>query len=183
MKIPQITIHQQFAQIGLKIQPAIQQIKTENSQVNVQSEPSQVSIKYKNPDIKVDWQPVRDDLGFKKPNTLAKEIRNNGQQKTYEMIGQMARDGDRLGNIASGERNVAGNLAKEKFFRDAEVETTLRAIPTKGPSYDVSVYPPKIEMHQGTVKVNPNDIAPVIDYKVGDVEGYLLQKPRVDISI
>lgn len=183
MRIPQITIHQTFGQIGLNITPAAMQIQKENSSVNVHVEPSETHVQYREPDIQMDWQPVWDEIGLKGVDSLGQKIKSKGKSKTLEIIGQLARDGDRLGNIASGEKNTAGNLAKEKFFRQNRVETSIAAIPSKGPTYEAKTYAPEIDVRRGAVTVSPNNIDPVIDYQVGDVSVHWIQRPNVDISI
>lgn len=183
MDIPHIKIDQKFARLGLNIRPSEQKIHQETSRVNVTYEESRLEIKQHPTKITAEWQQVWDDIGLKKPVTLLKEIANKGNRKTLELIGHIASHGDRLGNIASGEKNVPGNLAKEKFFRDHKVESNVGLIPKHLPEFQMHQKPPEIHFMKGDVKVNPNDISPKIDYRVSEIDVYWIQKPQVDISV
>lgn len=183
MKIPQITIHQTFGKIGLQITPADLQIQKENSHVNVEYAPSETQVKYQDPDIQVDWQPVWDDIGLKGAGSVGKDIRDKGNRATLEAIGQISKNGDRLGNIASGEKKAIANIAREAYHRKNRVETTIVSIPSKGPTYKAKTYAPEINVELGSVKVSPNNIEPKIDYRIGDISVYWLQRPNVDISV
>jgi hypothetical protein len=183
MNIPQIQIHQQFAQIGINISPSQMNVERRDPHVQTEYIPPEMEISYQPPQLETDWRRVWDEIGLKHALDVSREYRDRAKQKALASIAQMAQLGDRLGNIASGEKNALARFYFEKFSTNQRVETTLVAIPSQGPDIRFDITPPDIQIQEGGAVVNPVDASPLIQYKISQLDIYLRQKPHVDITV
>lgn len=179
MSIPPISAVASAQQIAILNKPVVMDIHQEQSSINVQYQPAELTIQRKDPDIQVDWRPVLDSLGLKTPTGFLREREMRTTQQFYENVAQTARDGDRMENIASGEKNVDGKIAHGKYMRSLQVETNVGLMPERGPIFQVSIYPPDIHVEPKRPTVQINDIRPKFTFKQGSFE----IKSTIDLTI
>ncbi|WP_052339850.1 DUF6470 family protein [Gorillibacterium massiliense] len=109
-------------------------------------QPADMEIRMRQADIQVDMQQVYEDWGLKKPSTFSREMAQEDKAKYMENLAYKVEEGRRLGNIRSGEKNVAGHMAHERYMRNGSKELTIEALPREGPRFDVRIYPPEIQI-------------------------------------
>ncbi|MNI19690.1 hypothetical protein D3C73_731350 [compost metagenome] len=106
--------------------------------------PAELHISTRNPEMVADWTPIWEELGLPRPLTVSRELVQKRGSELLEGIAQKSRDGDRIANISSGEKNVFGNLALERYIRKGQTEVALVSLPSQGLHIDVTIYPPEI---------------------------------------
>lgn len=183
MNISTISIHQTFGALDIQMTPSQMDISSPQSRVNVHYEPAEVSIQTEAAEIKTDMQPVWDTIGLKSVEQWAKDLKAAYQKKYMENLSREVSEGDRLGNIASGEKNVFAHLAMERFFQRNQVETNVGLMPKEKPIFDVQTHPPQIEITPQSPTVQPNDIRPQINYQPSKEHIDWLVEPQIDIQV
>lgn len=108
--------------------------------------PAELTVRLKSPELITDWTSVFDDLELKRPDSLMREVKSQAQGIWIQNIVQKAQEGDRVANIAAGEKNVFGNIAHERYMRKGQKQITLEALPKQGVYIDFRIYPPEIEI-------------------------------------
>jgi hypothetical protein len=179
MSIPPLGVVASAQQMAILNKPVEMDIHQEQSRANAQYHPADLSIRTKQPDMQIDWRPVLDSLGLKTPTAVAKELASHAMQQSIEDIGQIARNGDRMANIASREKNVDGKIADETYFRSIQVETNVGLMPDRRPNITITTYSPEIHVTVNTPTVHPNDIRPKFTFK----QGPFVMKSTIDLSV
>jgi hypothetical protein len=179
MSIAPLSVVAASHQMAILNKPVEMDIHQEQSRVNAEYHPAELTIHTKNPDIQIDWRPVLDSLDLKTPTGFLKERAIKTTQQFYDDIAQTARDGDRRANIASGEKNVEGKIAQERYMRSIQVETNVGLMPERGPIMKVTTYPPEIHVETKRPTVHPNDIRPKVTFK----QGSFVIKSTIDFSV
>jgi len=108
--------------------------------------PAELSVRLTSPELVMDWTSVFDDLGLKRPDSLMKELTNDAKMTGLQNIATKAQEGDRIANISSGEKNVFGHIAHERYMRKGQKEVTVEALPRQGVYIDFRIYPPEIHI-------------------------------------
>lgn len=180
----QLQIQSSLAQLGMTITPLQMNIKNSKTEMTIESRPADMTIQRHDPEFSADWTLVWEDLGLKRPSTIASEWKEKSIQEGLKATEQIARDGDRIANLKSREKNVAGNIAFEAFMRKrGEVEIVVDALPNQGPDFEVDVQMPSITITPNDPEINVHHIPPQIDVRLGDVKVYLEREPMVDIYV
>lgn len=106
--------------------------------------PAEITIRMKSAEMETDWTSVFYDMELKRPITVAKELGQAAMEKAIEDVAIKAQEGDRMMNIAAGEKNVFGKIAHDRYMRNGQKEITVEAIPHQGVLIDFRIYPPEI---------------------------------------
>lgn len=109
--------------------------------------PAELSIRLRSPEMSTDWTSVYNDMELKRPATLGKELEQQARSITIQNVAIKAQEGDRMMNsIASGEKNVFGRIAHDRYMRNGQKDITVEAIPHQGVIIDFRIYPPEIQV-------------------------------------
>ncbi|WP_127194041.1 DUF6470 family protein [Paenibacillus anaericanus] len=108
--------------------------------------PAELNITTRNPEMQADWIPVWEELGLPQPSTVARELVQKRVGQLENDIAEKSREGDRIANISSGEKNVFGKIAMERYMRQGQSTVVLMAIPSRGLHIDVKIYSPEINI-------------------------------------
>ncbi|MFR9710718.1 DUF6470 family protein [Paenibacillus sp. MB22_1] len=106
--------------------------------------PAEITIRMKSAEMETDWTSVFYDMELKRPITVAKELGQAAMEKAIEDVAIKAQEGDRMMNIAVGEKNVFGKIAHDRYMRNGQKEITVETIPHQGVLIDFRIYPPEI---------------------------------------
>jgi len=175
--------HDWIERMSIRYIPADLRIRRASVLIDLKTEPARMEIRTRNPDIRADWTQVWEDLGLERWSVYMRKQTAKFKKEALDKIAQKARDGDRLANLAAGEKNAISNIAWESMFRKAKPEVQLAALPRHGPRFDVKVYPPEIKVRPGKVEVQVVDEPLRIDVRVGGVEIKFKPRPMVDITL
>lgn len=108
--------------------------------------PAELNIRMKSAEMDTDWTSVFNDLELKRPMTLGKELEQQARTQAIQNVAIKAQEGDRMMNIAAGEKNVFGRIAHDRYMRNGQKEVTVEAIPHQGVVIDFRIYPPEISI-------------------------------------
>jgi hypothetical protein len=106
--------------------------------------PAEITIRMRSAEMETDWTSVFYDMELKRPIAVAKELGRGAMAKAIEDVAIKAQEGDRMMNIAAGEKNVFGKIAHDRYMRNGQKEITVEAIPHQGVLIDFRIYPPEI---------------------------------------
>lgn len=106
----------------------------------------EITISMKSAQMDTDWTSVYNDLELKRPETLGKELEQQAKAKAIQNVAIKAQEGDRMMNIAAGEKNVFGRIAHDRYMSNGQKEITVEAIPHQGVVIDFRIYPPEISV-------------------------------------
>lgn len=109
--------------------------------------PAEINVRLTPPEMETDWTGVYDDLGLKRPSSFTRELNGQTQATILRDIASKAQEGDRVSRISSGEKNVFGRIAHERYMRKGQKEVTIEALPRQGVIIDFRIYPPEIQVH------------------------------------
>jgi len=106
--------------------------------------PAEINIRLRQPEMETDWSSVYYDLELKDHITVAKELAQEARAKAIENVAIKAQEGDRMMNIAAGEKNVFGRIAHDRYMRNGQKEITIDMVPHQGVVIDFRIYSPEI---------------------------------------
>ena len=184
--IPQITIEQQLAEIGVSRTPAQMHIEQQRMEMRIKTESPHMEIERKNPTFKVNRRKINAESGLKPAPEFAKEIRDKGRAGAQRGSKTAVDDGNFLGDLKKpGDR--VGKLARNK---------TMSAI-LKKREINIGLMPksqPEVVWERGYMRINWSKHSIVVDWdgeympKVTidpkySIEIYLRTEPFLQVSV
>ncbi|CAB3395133.1 DUF6470 family protein [Kyrpidia spormannii] len=178
--IPQIQIHQQFAQIGLRTDPAQWQISSPSAELNLRQEQPRVEIRQIPGTLEVDQSEAFAQEGLMSIFELTRSEAARASQINFDGIAETARWGDRFAHI---ERS--GNPIADWAWRDVTGPSDW--VPALVPQpFSVHIrYEPgraEIQVQPGRVVLDPAVHLPEVSFNLGRVERTLLQPSAVVVT-
>ena len=165
--IPQITIEQQLAEIGVRKTPAQMHIEQQQMEMSIKTESPKMDIERKNPSFKVNRKKINSESGLKSSQELSKESRDRGKAAALRGAKNAVNDGNFLGDVKKpGDR--VGRLARNK---------TMSAI-LKKKEMNIGLMPkssPEVEWDKGYMRINWSKHSIVIDW-----DGEYMPKVTID---
>jgi len=173
-RIPQITIDQQLAEIGINSTPAQMHIDRRGLTMKIQTEAAQMEIERKNPSFKINRKKINSESGMKPTPELARDFRDKGRAGALRGARTAAQDGNFLGDLRRpGDR--VGKLARNK---------KMSAI-LKKREYNIGLMPktsPEVEWEKGQLNISWSRYSIKIDWE-GEYMPTLTIDPRHSIEI
>ena len=111
--IPQITIEQQLAEIGVRSVPGKMHIERPHMEMNIETESPQMEIDRKNPTFKINRKKINSESGLKSTFELSKDFRDKGRAEALRGTKAEVEDGNFLGDVTKPGNRVA-RLARNK---------------------------------------------------------------------
>ncbi|AKG36569.1 DUF6470 family protein [Paenibacillus durus] len=108
--------------------------------------PAELTIRLRPAELFTDWTSVFNDLDLKRPQSLMRDLEQEAYSQSLENIAIKAQEGDRMANLAAGEKNVFGAIAFTRYMRSGQKEITVEALPRQGVYIDFRIYPPEIHV-------------------------------------
>ncbi|WP_340005391.1 DUF6470 family protein [Paenibacillus sp. FSL K6-0276] len=108
--------------------------------------PAELTVQLHPAELVTDWTSVFDDLDLKRPQSLMRDLENQNRSIAIENVAIKAQEGDRIANISSGEKNVFGAIAHDRYMRKGQKEITLEALPRQGVYIDFRIQAPEIQV-------------------------------------
>ncbi|MEK4239934.1 DUF6470 family protein [Paenibacillus sp. FSL H7-0714] len=108
--------------------------------------PAELTVQLHPAELVTDWTTVFDDLDLKRPQSLMRDLANQNRSIAIENVSIKAQEGDRIANISSGEKNVFGAIAHDRYMRKGQKEITLEALPRQGVYIDFRIHAPEIQV-------------------------------------
>lgn len=177
--IPQIQIRQTPAKIGIETTPAKLEIRQPKPQMSQQTDPAQLSIEQYKPRLTIDQSKAFAAYTGGTMREMNDRLAAGYQQNFMQALAMRAEAGNQLAAI-----HKPGNTIAEIFGAD---DKPLPLPEFRGPASMANVdvrfetSPPKIDFRAAKVNINV-DIQPAeINYSVGGISMYLLQKNSLEI--
>ncbi|MBT2657815.1 hypothetical protein J7E81_21680 [Bacillus sp. ISL-18] len=181
MPIPQISITQTNALIGLRTTQPVQEIEQPAAELSIKQTPAAMTIDRKPSEMIIDQEEAWNQLGFKPISVLTRDIAEFSQQEALEAIAETAQEGDQLASIEhKGDAIVS--IAEEKG-NPPPADFTIAFIPSYG-SVHIQYNPAEIQIDWklGGAEVEAKVNKPVHHYTPGKTEVYMRQMQSLKID-
>ncbi|WP_338751631.1 DUF6470 family protein [Bacillus sp. FJAT-52991] len=181
MKLPQIRMNSQFAQIELTIQKPVQSIEQPQAQLDIEQPKAEMTIETTPAQLSIDQTAAWEAMDLKHIFRRIEEYAQNGYQDFLAGIARRAQDGDQLMKIEHG-----GKALEDIAKRNSEKEPKQLHLGWVPPHFSVknNHKPKTLEIHWEPKKVINNTKAqkPIIDYQPGEVTTDMNQRESLDID-
>ena len=183
MRIPQLRMESQFAQLGLNITKPVQEIQQPHAELNLQQKPAELSIVQASTELNIDSSQARANIGIMTSMQFSDSNVAYAHQKWLQAISEKSQEGDRLMRIYTKENAIA-EIGREKGQRVLEGGyTPPSASNDEGVDVNIQLKPVDINVIKNGMSMNPVIRPPELSYTPGKVEPYMLQYNRLKIDV
>jgi len=181
MQVPQIRLESIRAQIGLKINNAVNHIEQPKADLLIEQPKAELNIHTTRSKLTIDQNQAREDIDLKSIFKRTEEFADKGYQDLLAGIARRAQQGDELMKIEN-RGNPISTQAKQNSQKPMK-EFGLVFIPSAG-SVKINYDPGKVEVdiQPQKPKIDVTVNKPIYDYEPGKVEVYLERKNDLKIS-
>lgn len=184
MRLPYISMTQTSAKIGLYIKKPVQEIRQPQAELNMRQEWAILEIRREPGKLSIDTSEAQANLDLRGPLRRMMDYAEYGQQKALEAIGRISMDGDLLASI---EQRGADPIPEIAFAESGIYQNTeiIAAGSIIGDGIEIQYEPGKttIDVQARGVRMNPEVKKPILDYRRGQIDGYILQKNSLKIEV
>jgi len=181
LQIPQIKLHQTYAQIGLRTTQPVQEIHQQPADLSIEQTPAQMEIERQPAQLEIDQEQAWQDLGFKSVSVMTSENADFAEQEVFNALAEIAEEGDRMAAIQN-KTNVFADIAAEKAL-PGPIDFTIGVVPSYG-SVKLHYTPAEVHINwqQGGAKIDSTPHQPVHNYTPGQTEVYMRQMQDLQID-
>lgn len=181
MNIPRIQIQQGYSKIGIETTRGHYSIEQPRPELNMKQESGRLELRTEKSNLEIDSRKAWSAVGMARIAEMNDRIAQSALQISYQNIGNIASDGDRMMQIQQKER-AFGEIARNKVLQEYPIEICGE------PGFDnvdITYTPSKLNMSYipGSVTFDVKTSKPVVDYYPGKVNPYLIQKNFISISV
>jgi hypothetical protein len=181
MQIPQIRLHQTYAQIGLKITQPVQEIQQQPADLSIKQVPAKMNIQRQPSSLVIDQEQAWNELGFKNLSTLSADHAEFSKQEGLAAIAEIAQEGDQLAAIEHKGDAIVSIITQKTQPEPADFNITF--IPSYG---SVKIHFTPTEVHidwkQGGAEIVATQHKPIHNYTPGKTEVYMRQMQQLQID-
>ncbi|MGD8190283.1 DUF6470 family protein [Brevibacillus ginsengisoli] len=183
MQIPQISMHQTYAQLGLRITKPVQEIQQPQAELNLRQEPAIVEIHQPQGKLTIDSNEARENIDLRSSARRSRDNEEYGYQKAMEAIAQISEEGDRLAAIENKGANPIADIAFEEstIYHNTDI-IAEGSIVGDGIQINYEAHKPEINVQVRGKKMDPVIHHPIHNYTPGKVEGYMKQWNSLSID-
>lgn len=181
MQLPQIRMHQTYAQIGLRTVEPVQEIQQIPADLSIKQYPSKMNIDRKPSQLEIDQEQAWNELNLKKISVLSADMAEFSKQEGFEAIAQISQEGDQLARIEHKNDAVA-SIATEKGNPEP-ADFNVAFIPSYG-SVKIHYTPSELSINweQGGTEIEFTPHKPIHNYTPGKTKVYLRQMQDLQID-
>jgi hypothetical protein len=181
MQIPQIRLHQIYAQIGLRITQPVQEIEQKPADLSIKQTSATMNIERKPGQLKIDQEQLWNELNFKRNGVFSEDMAAFARQEAIEAVGDKAQEGDQLAAIE--KKTDAINAIVSAKANPGPAEFNIGFIPSYG-SVKIDYTPTEltIDWKLGGADIQTTANRPVHNYTPGKTEVYLRQMQNLEID-
>lgn len=182
--IPQITIDQQYASVGIEITQAQMKITLPKVEMQLEREMPEMSVEYQNPEFKLNWRKVRSESGLKPPVELSRAYTVRTSNKAVCGISEAAGDVGYISQVEKGGNRIA-ELTRHKTIKTAQAEINLSSKPQSLPEVEWTPGAVNINWTRGSLNVDwvGNYMPEVVIDPPFSIEIFLREKPYIKIMV
>jgi hypothetical protein len=181
MQVPQIRLHQTYAQIGLRTTQPVQEMEQQPAEQSIKQVPATLTIERKPSQLNIDQEQMWNELNLKSPSVLSEDMVNFAKQEALEAIAQKAQEGDQLAEIEK-KSDMIVSIAESKA-NPGPIEFNIGFIPSYG-SVKIHYTPSElnVDWKQGGAEIETIPHKPIHNYKPGKTEVYMRQMQNLQID-
>ncbi|ALC86353.1 hypothetical protein AM499_11315 [Bacillus sp. FJAT-22090] len=181
MNFPQIQIRTTDARLGLNIDDPKQMIRQPKATQHIEQPAAIVDIETTRGLMKIDSSQARRDVGLIGPLESTKKYASEGRQKVMQGIARRASEGRQMMDIAHNSNAIA-SIAKKNTF-PTKAKLGIDFIPSIG-SVKLDYTPAKVDINVQIqhAKINAQVNKPIHEYTPGNVSGFMLLNPSIEID-
>lgn len=181
MNFPQLQIRTTDAKLGLNIEKPKQVIRQPKATQHIEQPAAIVEMHTTRGVMKIDSSQARRDVGMIGPLESTSKYASEGRQKGMQGIARRASEGRQMMDIAHNS-NAIVSIAKKNTF-PTPTKLGIDFIPSVG-SVKLDYTPAKVDINVQTqhAKINAQVNKPIHEYTPGNVSGYMLQNPSIEID-
>ncbi|CAH2712903.1 putative protein YviE [Neobacillus rhizosphaerae] len=181
MQLPQIRMHQTYAQIGLRTVEPVQEIQQIPADLSIKQYPSQMNIVRNPSQLEIDQEQAWNELNCKKISVLSADMAEFSKQEGLEAIAQISQEGDQLARIEQ-KNDAIVSIATEKGNPEP-ADFNIAFIPSYG-SVKIHYTPTElfISWKQGGAEIEFTPHKPILNYTPGKTKVYLRQMQDLQID-
>jgi len=182
LNIPQIQIQTTDAKLGLNIEKGQQTIRQPKATQHIEQPAAIVDIRTTDGVMRIDSSQARRDIGMIGPLESTANFAAAGRQKAMQGIARRVSEGNQMMDIARNQ-NAIVSIAKHNTFPNKKA-LGIDFIPSIG-SVKLDYTPASVDINVQTqqAKISAQINKPIHEYKQGQVSGYMLQKPSIEIDV
>lgn len=181
MQIPQIRLHQTYAQIGLRTIQPVQEIQQVPADLSIKQVPATMNIERQPSHLDIDQEQAWNELGLKKLSVLSADMAEFSKQEGLAAVAEIAQEGDQLAAIEHKGDTIV-SIATDKALPEP-VDFNIAFIPSYG-SVKINYTPTElhIDWKQGGAEIEATQHKPIHNYTPGKTEVYLRQMQQLQID-
>ncbi|MEH7356200.1 DUF6470 family protein [Neobacillus drentensis] len=181
MQLPQIRMHQTYAQIGLRTVEPVQEIQQIPADLSIKQYPSKMNIDRKPSQLEIDQEQAWNELNLKKISVLSADMAEFSRQEGLEAIAQISQEGDQLARIEHKYDAIASIAAEKGNPEPADFNVAF--IPSYG-SVKIHYTPSEVSINwkQGGAEIEFTPHKPIHNYTPGKTKVYLRQMQDLQID-
>ncbi len=181
MQLPQIRLHQTYAQIGMRTVQPVQEIQQIPAELSIKQYSAKMEIERKPSELHIDQEQAWNELGFKSPSVFSRDMADSAKQKGLENIGKMAEEGHQLAAIENKTNAIQAIASKNA--NPGPADFTIAFIPSFG-SVKINYKPSElhIDWKPGGTEIEVEPHRPIHKYTPGKTEVYLRQREQLEID-
>ena len=181
MQIPQIRLHQTYAQIGLQTTQPVQEIEQPAAELSITQEPAVMNIQRVPGKLEIDQDQLWNELNLKDLGTFMADMADESRQVGIDAIGEKAEEGDQLAQIENKSDGIVAVVEQNR--NPGPAEFNIAFIPSYG-AVKINYIPEEmqIDWERGGAKIEVIPNRPIINYTPGKTEVYLKQMQQLEID-
>lgn len=182
MQLPQIRLESQYAKIGLRTIPAVQEIQQPKADLSIEQPKADLTITTTPGKLTIDQTKAREDVDLKSIAKRIEEAADKGQQDWLEGLARRAAEGNSIMKIENGGNPIA-HISKENS-KGPELQFNIGWIPSHfsvKTNYVPAVVDIQVKVNEPIINAQTNK--PIHNYTPGKVEVSLEQRQSLKIDI
>ncbi len=175
-----LSISQQYAQVGLNIDKPAAKLNIKPPKLNVSSGKPEVEVSFSWPEVHIDQSQSFADIGLRDYRRLSEYNCSKAHSTALEGIKRRVSEGDSLAAI--DRKTTIQRVIAARVQAEAECPYNIAYIPEHPPEIDPQTYPIEINSPEADVSVNLDwgEVRNVSPW--AGVDMYLLQKPEINVQ-
>ncbi|MEQ6377582.1 DUF6470 family protein [Bacillaceae bacterium S4-13-56] len=181
MKLPQVRLESQMAQIQIQLTSASQTTQQPNTTQTIRQPEAEIRIEKTPSKLTIDQTQAWNDMDLKSVKKRIEDAAQLGKQKVMEGVARRVRQGEELMEIENGG-NVLQRQASENGHRP-EKQFNIGWIPSHF-SVRIDYQPSKVNINVKTQQpiIENRASKPIINYQPGSIETSLKQQANLEID-
>jgi len=190
MLIPQIHFKQTPARLGIDADLGTQDIKQPRAQYEMKTTRPKQDIQSPHGELEIDQSQAWDALGLGNILESLQRIYSQSKQLAIQAVAKKVQEGNRMAASSYTGENVIASLAKESTTEGSNGVDFYGEASFLNVHERYTAHKPEINTTPGSVEINTQPSAPIINYNRGKLDIYMAQwhsieftPPQIDLKL